>query len=91
MRGTHVKNYIYTIPLLSAIYSVGCYAYDDLSSCSQFIPDNHNYHVIVKYDFINKKEINRFVGITDKNATELSTLQKQTVKPFVDCIKDKLK
>ncbi|MBU4682928.1 hypothetical protein KC222_13000 [Cedecea davisae] len=86
-----MKAYSYIFLLLTGSYSVGGYASNDLSSCSSFIPDNHDYQITVKYDFVHGEKIKRFVGITDKNSTQLSKEQAAKVKPFVDCIKDKMK
>ncbi|MCX8994508.1 hypothetical protein SFC19_06685 [Citrobacter portucalensis] len=86
-----MKAYGYIFLLLSSSYSVGGYAADDVSSCSSFIPDNHHYQIVVKYDFVHGKKMKRFVGISDKNTSQLSKEQEEKIKPFVDCIKNKMK
>ncbi len=78
------------ILVLGMMFTGGAFASNDLSSCSSLIPDGHDYQVVVKYDFDHGKKVNRFVGITDKNSKELSKSQEDKIKPFVDCVKEKI-
>ncbi|WP_139821300.1 hypothetical protein [Escherichia coli] len=86
-----MKAYSYIFLLLAGGYSAGVYAAEELSSCSSLIPDNHHYQIVIKYDFVHGEKMKRFVGITDKNTSKLSEAQEEKIKPFVDCIKDKMK
>lgn len=72
-------------------FAAGAYASNDLSSCSSLIPDDHDYQVVVKYDFTHGGKMKKFVGITDKNARQLTKEQEDKAKPFVDCVKGKIK
>jgi len=70
--------------------SAGAWASADLSSCSSLAPNNHVYHVIVRYDIAHGKDVKRFVGIEDETSKELSKAEAEKVRPFVDCIKASL-
>ncbi|ENM5733273.1 hypothetical protein DU972_000823 [Vibrio mimicus] len=72
------------------MFSGVAYASDDLSSCSSLIPNDHDYQVVITYNFEHGKKVKRFVGITDKNEKELSKSQIEAAKPFVDCIKNEI-
>ncbi|EPZ7317891.1 hypothetical protein ACXR5E_000438 [Vibrio mimicus] len=72
------------------MFSGVAYASDYLSSCSSLIPNDHDYQVVITYDFEHGKKVKRFVGITDKNEKELSKSQIEAEKPFVDCIKNEI-
>lgn len=62
----------------------------DILSCSKFLPDDHSYQVVIKYDIKRNKAPKRFVGITDSDSRDLTSEQAVKIKPFVDCIKEKV-
>ncbi len=80
-----------SIVFSGVILTSSVYASSDLSSCASLVPNDHDYQVVITYDFEYGKEVKRFVGITDKDEKELSKVQLKEAMPFVDCIKNEIK